>query len=380
MLQRAAGVLSSLGRWRQTLGSRLALAGRRKPSRRRPAKAAPKAIALALQGGGSHGAFTWGVLDRLLEDERLAITAVSGASAGAMNAAVLASGFLAEGSEGARQALASFWQGVSDAGRLSSLASPLFAWAPVSLGLQGLAGSTSPYTFNPLDLNPLRSLLERHVDFARLRRNRRIRLVVSATNVHTGSPRHFRTREISSEVLLASACLPHLYKAVEIDGAYYWDGGFTANPAILPLIERSDAGDILVVHIDTEGHPALPTTGSEISGRLNRILMNAPLLREIQTINDFRTLADRRSALGKQLRRVALHHILPPEDMLRFEATSKLDTDWRFLTKLRDFGRASAEIWLEANYRRLGTGSAVDLDSSLMAPSLRLENLGLEKI
>ncbi len=373
MPRQAIGVLGKLRAEGEALWSGIGHIGWRRPR----ILGGPKAIALALQGGGSHGAFTWGVLDRLLEDERLSIAAISGASGGAMNAAVLVSGLLTGGRDAARQALASFWQGVSETGRLSPMNHPLVAWTPGGMGLQALARAASPYQINPLDLNPLRALLEQHVDFDQVRGNRRIQLLVSATNVRTGSPRLFRTGEISSDVLLASACLPHLTQAVEIDGTHYWDGGFTANPPILPLIERGGAKDILVVHIDTQGHPDLPRTKSEISKRLDEILMNAPLLREVQMIGELAGLAGRGSTLGRRLRCLALHHILPPENMLRLKTATKLDTDWRFLTELRDLGRVAAGAWLNENYERIGSGSALSLESSLMVPSPPLEAAGL---
>ena len=328
----------------------------------------PKPLSLALQGGGSHGAFTWGVLDRLLEEEALAFTAVSGASAGAMNAVVLANGLLEGGRDGARSGLSDFWRRVSEAGVLSSVGKTLLSWTPGGIALQMLARSASPHQLNPLDLNPLRDLLEETVDFDRLRANRRINLLVSATNVHTGSPRVFRTRELSSDVLLASACLPQIHRAVEIDGCYYWDGGFTANPAILPLVEHSRARDIVVVHIDTQGRQDVPTASSDISNHLQRILANAPLVREIQTIGDLSALVDRSSDLGRRLRALSLHHILPPPAMLRHESESKLRTDWTFLTELRDMGRCAAAEWLEESFARIGTGKAPSFETALMAP------------
>jgi NTE family protein len=315
------------------------------------------------------------VLDRLLKEDRLRLEAISGASAGAMNAVVLASGHLEGGPQAARAALAKLWHSVAEIGRLAPLGSNPLAhllggelgdWLPGS-GLQFLTRMVSPYQLNPLDLNPLRSLLEELVDFDRLRRSRKIRLFVSATNVHTGGPRLFTNRELSSDVLLASACLPSLHRAIEIDRAYYWDGGFTANPALLPLIRHGACADIVTVHIDTQGHPGLPVTGREISNRLERIMTNAPLLREIQTIADLRALADPGSKFGRRLRGLALHHVLPPEDMTRFESASKLNVDRPFLVRLRDIGRSTAENWLTENFDRIGTGSAVTLESSLFS-------------
>ncbi len=335
-----------------------------------------KTVALALQGGGSHGAFTWGVLDRLLEEERLAVESLSGASAGAINAAVLASGYLAGGRTGAKDALAELWRSVGEVGRLSPLGSnPLAhllggefgAWLTGS-SMRALSRLASPYQLNPLDLNPLRNLIEELVDFERLRCSRKIRLFVSATNVHTGSPRVFTNRELSSEVLLASACLPTLHRAVEIDGAYYWDGGFSANPAIFPLIHHGRSDDIVIVHIDTQGHVGVPVTAHEITGRLERIMTNAPLIREIQMITDLRALADPATEIGRRFDSLALHHILPPEAMTQFESASKLNTDLSFLARLRDIGRATATTWLAENFDKIGTGSAENLEASLLAP------------
>ena len=343
-------------------------ARQRKGDRGGRAGQGPKVLSLALQGGGSHGAFTWGVLDRLLEDGRLSFSSISGASAGAINGAVLASNLLDGGPEQARDALAALWQEVNEANHLSSVGTGLLAWVPAIQGLKALGRLSSPYQFNPLDLNPMRRLLERHVDFDRLRRNRRIKVYASATNVHTGNPRIFRTRELSIDALLASACLPHLYQAVEIEGAHYWDGGISANPPILPLVRDRTADDILIVHIDTQVHRDVPMTASGISGRLERILTNAPLLREIQLIGEMTELVDSRSFLARKIGRLAVHHILPPEPMTRYDTGSKLKTDWGFLTELRDIGRATAEVWLEEHFARLGTGKAVDLEASLMAP------------
>ncbi len=339
-------------------------------------RAKAKPLALALQGGGSHGAFTWGVLDRLLEEERLAVESISGASAGAINAAVLASGYLAGGRAGAREALAGLWQSVGEVGRLSPLGSnPLAhmlggefgAWLTGG-GMRALSRLASPYQLNPLDLNPLRTLIEELVDFDRLRRSRKIKLFVSATNVHTGSPRVFTNRELSSDVLLASACLPTMHRAVEIDGAHYWDGGFSANPAIFPLVQHGRSEDIVIVHIDTQGHAGVPVTANEISGRLERIMTNAPLIREIQMITDLRALADPASEIGQRFDSLALHHILPPEAMAQFEASSKLNTESSFLVSLRDMGRYTATAWLAENFDKIGTGSAENLEASLFSP------------
>ncbi len=341
------------------------------------APAAPegsKPIALALQGGGSHGAFTWGVLDRLVEEESLHIEALSGASAGAMNAAALACGYLEGGPEGAKERLAALWQSVGKIGSMAPVGTH-----PLSHLLGGLLGEggnlrllsqvTSPYQLNPLDINPLRSLVNELIDFGRLRRTRKLKLFISATNVHTGSPRLFSNGEITSDVLLASACLPNLHRAIEIDGDYYWDGGFTANPPVLPLVHKAASPDILIVHIDTQAQHDLPVSASEIEKRLQAVLNNAPLIREIHLITELRSAVPSDSDLGRRLKGLGLHHILPPDSMTRSEVGSKLKTDSKFLNTLKDLGRASAEHWLADHLGQLGRGRAPEFEDRLLEHS-----------
>ncbi|MDJ0610206.1 MAG: patatin-like phospholipase family protein [Kiloniellales bacterium] len=341
------------------------------------APAAPegsKPIALALQGGGSHGAFTWGVLDRLVEEESLHIEALSGASAGAMNAAAFACGYLEGGRDGAKERLAALWQSVAKIGSMAPVGTH-----PLSHLLGGLLGEggnlrllsqvTSPYQLNPLDINPLRSLVNELIDFGRLRRTRKLKLFISATNVHTGSPRLFSNGEITSDVLLASACLPNLHRAIEIDGDYYWDGGFTANPPVLPLVHKAASPDILIVHIDTQAQHDLPVSASEIEKRLQAVLNNAPLIREIHLITELRSAVPSDSDLGRRLKGLGLHHILPPDSMTRSEVGSKLKTDSKFLNTLKDLGRASAEHWLADHLGQLGRGRAPEFEDRLLEHS-----------
>ncbi len=341
------------------------------------APAAPegsKPIALALQGGGSHGAFTWGVLDRLVEEESLQIEALSGASAGAMNAAAFACGYLEGGRDGAKERLAALWQSVAKIGSMAPVGTH-----PLSHLLGGLLGEggnlrllsqvTSPYQLNPLDINPLRSLVNELIDFGRLRRTRKLKLFISATNVHTGSPRLFSNGEITSDVLLASACLPNLHRAIEIDGDYYWDGGFTANPPVLPLVHKAASPDILIVHIDTQAQHDLPVSASEIEKRLQAVLNNAPLIREIHLITELRSAVPSDSDLGRRLKGLGLHHILPPDSMTRSDVGSKLKTDSRFLNTLKDLGRASAEHWLADHLGQLGRGRAPEFEDRLLEHS-----------
>ena len=228
-----------------------------------------KAVNLALQGGGSHGAYTWGVLDRLLEDDRIEIEALSGTSAGAMNAVVLADGLMADGRAGARAALERFWRAVSEAGRLSPIRrNPIDVWmgnwsldrSPGYLMLDLMSRVLSPYDLNPLDGNPLLDLVESAVDFERVRSCDRVQLFVSATNVESGRVRVFRREELSAKAVMASACLPFLFKAVQIDGVPYWDGGYMGNPALFPFFRRCRSDDVVVVKINPVVRPGVPRT------------------------------------------------------------------------------------------------------------------------
>lgn len=252
-----------------------------------------KHIELALQGGGAHGAFTWGVLDRLLEDERIGIDAISGTSAGAMNAVVLADGLMASGRDGARDALRRFWNRVSNAAGQSAMLTDAWStffgnWSvkgsPLHLYLDWVSRSMSPYQFNPMDLNPLRDIVAAEVDFERVRACDKVRLFVSATNVRTGRLREFRQSDLSADVVMASACLPLVFRAVEIDGEAYWDGGYLGNPSLLPLIAESPAHDLLLVQINPSRRDALPTTPQDILDRLNEITFNSSLVKELRSL------------------------------------------------------------------------------------------------
>jgi NTE family protein len=331
---------------------------------------------LALQGGGSHGAFTWGVLDQLLEDGRVDIEAVSGASAGAMNAVALAYGDLLGGRDGARQALKDFWDAVA-AG-----APPNFIpidWSQ-SNGLQvkptpafsaflSMVRFFAPYQLNPFDLNPLRDILATQIDFDRLRTQCRLDLFIATTRVSTGTLRLFRTRELSLEVLLASACLPALHKTVMIDGEGYWDGGLTANPPLYPLLHECDSRDVIAVLLHPCRWPEAPTTASEISQRLTEISFGAAFFSELQGIALAQREA-RRSLLAwghleRRLRRLNLHVIDAPELMGTLDTISKLNAQASFLTALRDAGRQWAAEWLDRNGTSLGVKATYDLSRLL---------------
>lgn len=325
-------------------------------------------INLALQGGGAHGAFTWGVLDRLLQEPWIAIEGVSGTSAGAANAVVLADGLLRDGAAGARMALESFWRAVSRAGRLSPYRSGW--WNPFGAGFSPLVTAAewfgthlSPYQFNPRNLNVLMRLLDRQVDFARLRASPALKLFISATNVRTNRLHIFTNHRLSARVVGASACLPQLFQAVEIDGDPYWDGGFMGNPVLEPLVERCESRDILIVQINPRCRERLPRTANAIADRVNEITFNATLMREIRAIARLSDLLDELGAEGHDYERAWLHLIDGEEVLARLDLRSKYDTSWRFLTMLRERGRERADQWLSANAGRLGTGSTLDLSS-----------------
>jgi NTE family protein len=328
----------------------------------------PVLVDLALQGGGSHGAFTWGVLDRLLEEPWLQIEAISGTSAGAMNAAVLADGWIGGGAEGARAALHAYWQRVSRAAAFSPLQrSPLDRllgrWAldtsPVYLAMDLMTRVLSPYDLNPLGINPLRAILEESVDFERLARSP-IKLFVTATNVHTGRGRIFRNAEITADVLLASACLPTMFQAVEIDGEPYWDGGYAGNPTITPLIRESDATDTILVQINPRERADTPRSASEILNRLNEISFNSPLMKELRMIAILRQVADPGTGEGARWAKMRTHRILT-EMLAGLGASSKLNAEWEFITMLKTEGRKSADEFLAAHSGDIGHRSTADL-------------------
>ncbi len=334
------------------------------------AKAAVKTVNLALQGGGAHGAFTWGVLDRLLEDERIAFEGISATSAGAMNAVVLAYGLTEGGRDGARKALAGFWRRVSHAAATGPLqptwldrltGNRSLEWSPAFIAFDLVSRLLSPYQFNPLNRNPLREVLLQSVDFDRLRSaDCPVKLFLSATNVRTGKIKVFENDVICPERVLASGCLPFLFQAVEIDGEHYWDGGYMGNPAIFPLIYGCDSRDVMIIHINPLERQDLPTSAFEIMNRVNEISFNSSLMREMRAISFVTKLIDDNPAM-KSLKRVLVHAIAADEIMSELGAASKLNGDWEFLTYLRDQGRAHADAWLAANFDRLGRESTVDI-------------------
>ena len=341
------------------------------------AEAAPavRTVNLALQGGGAHGAFAWGVLDRLLEEDRLAFEGVSATSAGAMNAVVMAYGLALGGRKGARTALAHFWRRVSHSALFSPLQpSPLdrlmhnhaLDGSPVFQLFDVMTRLLSPYQTNPWNWNPLRQVLEQSVDFAQLRAGSPVRLFLSATNVRTGKIRVFSGAEITPEAVMASACLPFLYQAVEIDGEAYWDGGYMGNPAIFPLIYGCDSPDVLVVHINPLERPEIPRTATEIMNRINEISFNSSLMREMRAIAFVSELIDEGAICNRKMKRMYVHAISADAVMRKLSVMSKLNADWEFLTHLRDDGREFAEHWLDQHFVSLGNASTVDIRASYL--------------
>ena len=326
-------------------------------------------IDLALQGGGSHGAFTWGVLDRLLEEAWLQIVAISGTSAGAMNAAVLAHGWAHGGAGGARDALDAYWRRVARAATFSPLQrSPIDRlmgrWSldtsPIYVVLDMIARLFSPYDLNPFGLNPLRKILSESVDFDHLA-DSPIKLFVTATNVHTGRGRVFRNREITPDVLLASACLPTLFHAVEIDGEAYWDGGYAGNPTITPLVRESDARDTILVQVNPRERPDTPRTANEILNRLNEISFNSPLMKELRMIALLRQVADPGHGEGARWAGMRIHRIMT-DRLAQFGASSKFNAELEFLMMLKAEGRRSAEEFLGTHADDIGSKSTADID------------------
>jgi NTE family protein len=334
--------------------------------------AKPKSVNLALQGGGAHGAFTWGVLDRLLEDERLSFDGISGTSAGAMNAVVLASGFEQEGRDGAREALQKFWRAVSRDGRMNPIQRSLMDrflgnWSldhnPAFIAFDVASRFLSPYDFNPFNINPLREMLEREVDFEAVRACKKLKLFISATNVRTGKARIFHTNEITPDMVMASACLPFLFRAVEIDGTPYWDGGYVGNPPLYPFF-RATGTDVILVQTNPVEREDTPQTARDILNRINEITFNASLLSEFRAIGFVRRLIEgglMRRWTGKSgNRNLRLHRIAGDKELTDLTSSSKFNTEWSFFLHLRDIGRAGADAFLKKHFSAIGRRATLD--------------------
>jgi len=352
-----------------------AVVDKNKDSDTRPVYTRPQAkrsVNLALQGGGAHGAFTWGVLDRLLEDEHIQIEAISGTSAGAMNAVVIADGLMQDGKEGARRALRKFWKAVSDAAQYSPIKR-----MPVNLIsgnwnldnspgylLFGLLGQlASPYLLNPLNINPLRCLLARQVNFERVRSCDLMKLFVAATNVKTGRVRVFQRPELTLDMIMASACLPQLFQAVEINGEAFWDGGYMGNPVLYPFAYNCTSRDVIIVQTNPVQRDEIPRNAQEIINRLNEITFNGALMKELRAIEFVGRLLDKESIDPVHYKKMLIHVINAEKELKPLNASSKQNAEWSFLLHLFHIGRKTAAAWLDKNYVHLGNQSSVELRS-----------------
>src|ERR1700681_3928273 len=342
--------------------------------------AQPKKINLALQGGGAHGAFTWGVLDSLLADPRIEIEGISGASAGAINAVMLADGLARGGPQEARKRLADIWRAVSTNGDLPELERTVtdrllafmpYEGSPAQAWFDALARFWSPYDFNPLNINPLKNLIERFVDFDVLRSPCNLKLFISATNVFTGRLRVFPREKITAEVVMASSCLPMVFQAVEIDGIPYWDGGYMGNPAIFPFFRTTDTEDVLIVSINPLERRMTPRTQDEIMNRINEITFNSSLIAEYRGIEFVTRLIDQgrlpRGQGAGEYRRINVHRIALDSAFKELTAASKLDSDFGFFELLRNGGQRAGNDFLSKHFDDLGVRSTVDLAAEAQA-------------
>ncbi|MDX2073311.1 MAG: patatin-like phospholipase family protein [Alphaproteobacteria bacterium] len=332
-------------------------------------------INFALQGGGSHGAYTWGVLERFLEEEDIEIEAISGTSAGAMNAAVLVNGYAKGGRAGAIALLEKFWRKVSDVAAFSPMskspmermitgwnmdASPVYHWFDV------MSRIFSPYELNPLNVNPLKMVLDDVLDMELFRTNPSIGCFVTATHVESGQARVFSCEEMSTEVLLASSCIPFMFQAVQVQNEYYWDGGYMGNPTIWPLIYHSRSEDVVLVQINPIHNAQIPRSAPEIINRLNEITFNSSLVAEMRAI-DFvsRLIREKRVEKGRY-KDMKMHLVYSPEEMIHLNASSKMNADWDFFLYLRNIGRTAADEWLKENKTKLGVKSTLDIRSKFL--------------
>lgn len=343
-------------------------------------------VNLALQGGGSHGAFTWGVLDALLEDGRISLEGISGTSAGAMNAVALAQGFAqandkmkADPREAAREALANFWHGIVQMGALSEAQRAPFdllfgrmggdnsstaVWANAMTNFWSSA--MSPYQNNPFDLNPLRNFLQSQVDFEGLARLPTLKVFVVATRVSTGKAEVFSGKRLTADAVMASACLPMAFKAVEIEGDHFWDGGYSGNPAIHPLIYDCSSRDILLVQINPIKRDKLPTTGAQILDRMNEVTFNAGLIAEMRAIDFVKRLLAAGKLDPANYKDVLMHRIDGGEALEAFSASTKTSTRESLIHSLRDLGQANARAWLTKHYSSLGAKCTVNIQQDYL--------------
>lgn len=337
------------------------------PRRLRPGV---KHISLALQGGGSHGAFTWGVMHRLMSDPNIYIDGISGTSAGAMNAVVFADGFLKGRRQGAIDALEQFWTRIAN---LSGMPRAVMrgipglsdGWTvdrdPAFMMMDIMTRIWSPAQLNPMKLNPLRELLDELVDFAGLRNRPDVKLFVTASNVRTCKSRLFRTPELTAQTLMASACLPMMFEAVEIEGEFYWDGGYLGNPAIYPLIHECASSDVVIVQINPLSRPDVPVSSREILNRINEMTFNASLVREMAGIATITSLVETGKLKDDRYTAVRFHQISAEAELAKYGALSKMNTERAFLQHLHRLGYETADLWLAQNFQRIGWESTLDV-------------------
>ena len=334
-----------------------------------------KAINLALQGGGAHGAFAWGAIDTILADGRIDIEAISATSAGAMNAVVLADALTDGDRDHARERLTAFWRAIAAAGHMYNPVKPLKDWngralpveqSPLYWMFDTMIRVFSPYQLNPFNFNPLRHVLDKHVDFEKLRATKGIHVHLCATNVETGKVRIFNRPELTADTVLASACLPFLFQTIEIEGSHYWDGGYIGNPAIFPLIYGSRSRDVVIMHINPIVRRGVPKTAPEILNRINEISFNSSLMREMRAIAFVTKLIENKKVDAREMKQMLIHSIRDDEVMTAHSVASKLNPDWDFLCSLRDSGRGTTTRWLRTHFADIGKRSTVDLEAEFL--------------
>ncbi len=335
-----------------------------------------KKVSIALQGGGSHGAFSWGVLDRILEDGRFEIEGLTGTSAGGMNAIAVVQGLMRGGNQGAREELRTFWKNISDSGKNSMLNNrgPIdkmmgkytMYHSPGYVVFDYLSRMFSPYELNPMQADPLKDVIMKSFDFDALRKYKGAKLYLCATHVFTGKLRIFGLEEMRPECLLATACLPTIHSAVKVDEDYYWDGGFIGNPAFFPLIYDCDSPDIIYIQLNPTVREKLPTTAREISDRLNEITNNASVVREMRAISFISDLIDTGMLDKEKIKRVFMHVIKDEDAFQELGWSSKLNTEWEFFTHLFDRGRAAADQWIKENYQYVGVKTTAKLEEQFV--------------
>jgi NTE family protein len=333
-----------------------------------------KRINLALQGGGAHGAFAWGVIDRLLEEDEIEIDGIVGTSAGAMNAAAIAYGIAIGGNAGAREILRKFWKKTSDAAKLSPMQAP--PWekmmnpksgslehSPGYLMMDFLSRIFSPYQLNPTNQNPLRKLLAEVIDFEAIHKADKVKLFICASNVMTGRIKIFDKHHVTVDAVLASACLPFMFQAVEINGEHFWDGGYMGNPPLYPLFTSTNTHDIVIVQLNPINIPELPKTAPAILDRINTLSFNSSLMREMRAIHFVTKLIDSGFDDGGKLNRTFIHTIDGEALLSHLGVSSKVNADWDFLTHLFENGRHAGEQFLSAHWAKVGHESSTDIEA-----------------